>query len=134
MTSSISPELSVRDGRAAIDFYVAAFGAKVVYQVGGSDVEPSVVAQLDVGDSSFWVSDESPEHHHFSPRTLRGSTVRILLVVDDPAAVVARAIALGATLVYPVALEHGWMLGRIEDPYGHQWEIGTPTIPWPPPH
>ena len=48
------------------------------------------------------------------------------LIVDDPHAVVARAIAAGAREVWPVAEEYGWVLGRIEDPYGHHWEIGKP--------
>jgi PhnB protein len=43
-----------------------------------------------------------------------------------------RAIAAGAKEVYPVAEAHRWLLGRIEDPFGHQWEIGRPLGPWPP--
>ena len=130
----ISPELSVRRGRAAIDFYRAAFGAREVYRVGGTQEHPDVVAQLTVGQTAFWVSDESPPHKNFSPESLGGSTVRLLLVVDDPRSVVERAAALGATVAAPVAAEHGWLLGRIEDPFGHQWEIGKPLIPWPPSH
>jgi PhnB protein len=57
----------------------------------------------------------------------------VLLVVDDPVAVAKRAIAAGATEVYAVAEGHGWLLGRVEDPFGHQWEIGKPLVPWPPP-
>jgi PhnB protein len=56
----------------------------------------------------------------------------MLLIAADPAAMVARAVAAGAREVYPVAQEHGWLLGRIEDPFGHHWEIGRPLIPWPP--
>src|SRR6267143_6725016 len=92
----ISPQLSVRRGRAAVDFYVAAFGAVEVYRVGGTDEHEEVVAQLSVGDASFWVSDESPTNKNFSPESLGGSTVRLLLVVDDPQAVVERAVTLGA--------------------------------------
>ena len=91
------------------------------------------MAQLSVDGASFWVSDESPEHLHFSPETLSGSTVRILLVVEDPRGMAQRAVAAGAREVYPVLEEHGWLLGRVEDPYGHQWEIGKPLEPWPPP-
>jgi PhnB protein len=127
-------QLSVRRGRAAITFYEEAFGARVVYRVGGTDDHESVVAQLQVGDASFWVADESPEHANHSPETLGGGTVRMLLVVADPDAVVARAVAAGAREVYPVAEEHGWRLGRIEDPFGHHWEIGRPLGPWPPAH
>jgi PhnB protein len=129
---SVLPQLSVRRGRAAIEFYEEAFGAVEVYRVGGTDESPDVVAQLSIGDSSFWVSDESPEHGNFSPESLGGGTVRLLLIVDDPDAAIERAKAAGATEVYPVEEAHGWRLGRILDPFGHHWEIGKPLIPWPP--
>jgi PhnB protein len=122
----------VRRGRAAIEFYKAAFGAVEVYRVGGTDEHEDVVAQLTVGNGSFWVSDESPPHKNYSPESLGGSTVRLLLVVEEPAAVVAKAVAEGATEVAAVEEAHGWLLGRIEDPFGHHWEVGKPLIPWPP--
>jgi len=128
----IVAQLSVRDGRGAIAFYREALGAVVDYQVGGSDAHPPVVAQLSVGEATFWVADESPEHANHSPQSLGGGSVRMLLVTPDPAAALARATAAGAREVRPVATEHGWLLGRIEDPFGHHWEIGTPIIPWPP--
>jgi PhnB protein len=130
--TGVSPELSVRRGREAVEFYQAAFGAVEVYRVGGTDEHEPVVSQLAVGEGTFWVADESPPHRNFSPESLGGSTVRLLLVVDDPRAVVERAVGLGATEVAPVAEEHRWLLGRIEDPFGHQWEIGKPLIEWPP--
>src|SRR5215210_4882942 len=102
----ILPQLSVRRGRAAVEFYEAAFGAVEVYRVGGTDAHEDVVAQLAVGNASFWVSDESPPHGSFSPESLGGSTVRLLLVVDDPRSVVERAVAIGATQVAPVEEEH----------------------------
>ncbi len=126
------PELSVRRGRAAIEFYKDAFGAVEEYRVGGTEEHEPVVAQLAVGDASFWVADEAPPHGTFSPESLGGGTVRLLLVVDDPDAVVERAVAAGATVVSAVGEEHGWRLGRIEDPFGHHWEIGRPLIDWPP--
>jgi PhnB protein len=129
---SVSPQLSVRRGRAAVAFYEAAFGAVEVYRVGGTEENPDVVSQLAVGDASFWVADESPEHKNFSPESLGGGTVRLLLVVEDPRAVVERAVALGATEVSAVHEAHGWLMGRIEDPFGHHWEIGRPLIEWPP--
>jgi PhnB protein len=130
----ISPELSVRRGRAAVEYYKAAFAAIELLRVGGTDDQEDVVAQLSVGSGSFWVSDESPPHENFSPETLGGSTVRLLLIVEDPLAAVERAVALGAAEVAPVHEEHGWLLGRIEDPFGHHWEIGKPLVDWPPPH
>jgi PhnB protein len=130
--TSVLPQLSVRRGLAAIDFYKEAFGALEVYRVGGTSDNPDVVAQLSIGDASFWVSDESPPHENFSPESVGGGTVRMLLIVDDPESAVERAVAAGAAEVYPVGEEHGWRLGRIKDPFGHHWEIGKPLIPWPP--
>ena len=130
--TTVSAQLSVRRGRAAIEFYEAAFGAVEIYRVGGTEEHEDVVAQLSVGNASFWVSDESPPNKNFSPESLGGSSTRLLLVVEDPHAVVERAVALGATEVVPVEEGHGWLLGRIEDPFGHHWEIGKPLVEWPP--
>jgi PhnB protein len=132
MDISVSPELSVRRGRTAIEFYEAAFGAVVLHRVGGTDDHQEVVAQLAIGNATFWVSDESPAHKHFSPESLGGTTVRVLLIVEDPYAVVDRAVGLGATEFAAVEKQHGWLLGRIEDPFGHHWEIGKPLGERPP--
>jgi PhnB protein len=67
-----------------------------------------------------------------SPRTIDGATGRTLLLVDDPDSVVRQAVAAGATESSPVVNEHGWRLGRIIDPFGHEWEIGVPLGAWPP--
>jgi PhnB protein len=122
----------VRRGRAAIEFYKSAFGAVEVYRVGGTEEHEPVVAQLAVGEAGFWISDESPEHANFSPESLGGATTKLLLTVDDPQAAIDRAVGAGAREVYPASEEHGWLLGRIEDPFGHHWEIGKPLIDWPP--
>jgi len=132
--TGVSPELSVRRGREAVEFYKSAFGAVELYRVGGTEENEEVVSQLSVGNASFWVSDESPANNNFSPESLGGSTVRLLLIVQDPRAVVERAVVLGATELAPVAEEHDWLLGRVEDPFGHQWEIGKPLVDWPPSH
>jgi PhnB protein len=124
ITTSIVPWLSVRQSVQAVEFYKAAFGAVEVYRM---DTSPgSVVARLSVDGAEFWVADESPEHFNFSPATLNGSSVRIILTTADPDAVFARAIAAGATQVYAVTEEYGWRIGRVADPYGHHWEIGHP--------
>jgi PhnB protein len=129
---SVMAQLSVRRGREAVEFYKAAFGAVEDYRVGGTDENEAVVSQLSIGAATFWVADESPDHLNFSPETLGGGSTRLLLIVDDPEAVIAGAVAAGAREVYPAADEHGWRLGRIEDPFGHHWEIGKPVRPWPP--
>ena len=128
----MTAQLAVRRGRAAVAFYEAALGAVEIYRIGGTDAHEPIVSQLAVGETTFWVSDESPEHENYSPESLGGGTVKLLLTVDDPDAAVERAVAAGATLVTPVSDEHGWRLGRIVDPFGHHWEVGRPLVPWPP--
>jgi PhnB protein len=123
--TSVAPLLNVRRGKAAVDFYKAAFGAEEISRVESPDGE--LVAQLRVGISSFWVADESAAHKNFSPETLGGSTVRMVLVVADPDAVFAQALANGAQTVWPVEDQrYGWRVGRVVDPFGHHWEIGKP--------
>jgi len=121
---SVTATLSVRDWARAIDFYKAAFGADELFRVPGGGI-----GRLSVCGAEFWVAEESPGHLNFSPESLGGCSVRMLLLVEDPAAVYARAVAAGATEVRPVADEHGWRLGRVVDPFGHHWEIARPLEP-----
>jgi PhnB protein len=121
---SLTPWLSVRNSQAAVEFYQDAFAAVEVYHLEGP--EGGVVSRLSIAGSEFWLSDESPEHGNFSPATLGGATTRMILTVTDPDAVFARALAAGASEVFPVAEEYGWRLGRLVDPFGHPWEIGHP--------
>ncbi len=121
--TTIAPWLSVRHSAQAVEFYKKAFGAKEEFLLGDGD---SVVVRLSVQGAEFWLGDESPEHANFSPQSLGGGTVRLILTVADPDAMFARAIAAGAKEVFPVGEEHGWRLGRVVDPFGHHWEIGRP--------
>jgi len=123
-TTAIAPMLSVRKGATAVEFYKAAFGAEVLFRMDSES--GTVVAQLSVSGAEFWVADESPEHLNFSPESLGGGTVRMVMVVEDPDAAFDRAVAAGASVVWPVSNEYGWRLGRIVDPFGHHWEIGKP--------
>ena len=116
--------LSVRNGARALDFYRAAFGAVELFRIDNEKGE--VVAQLSVDSAEFWVADESPPHLNFSPESLGGGSVRMLLITEDPDAAFARAVAAGATVISPVGNQHGWRVGRVVDPFGHHWEIGKP--------
>jgi PhnB protein len=119
----IQPELWVDSPSAAIEFYGAAFGARVLHRAGAGD---EIVAQLAVDGAAFWVTNTAQVMGRLSPVTLGGATCRFLLVVDEPDAVVEQAAAAGATVLSRVAEEHGWRVGRIRDPFGHEWEIGRP--------
>lgn len=124
---SLAPMLSVRDGARAVEFYKSAFGAVEVYRV--EDPGGSVVTRMSIGGAEFWLGDESPRHGNYSPESLGGGTVRIILSVPDPDAAFGRALAAGAREVFAVHQAHGWRMGRVVDPFGHHWEIGRPLEP-----
>jgi|SRR6186997_222242 PhnB protein len=121
---TIAPLLSVRNGARAVEFYKSAFGAIEVFRV--EDPGGAVVSRLSVSGGEFWLADESPEHKNFSPESLGGGTVRMILTAPDPDRLFDRAVAAGATIVTPMADAYGWHLGRVVDPFGHHWEIGRP--------
>ena len=100
---SIAPMLSVRNGARAVEFYKSAFGAIEVYRV--EDPGGSVVSRLSVDGAEFWVADESPEHGNFSPESLGGGSVRMILTVPDPDAVFAQALSAGARAIVAVGGE-----------------------------
>jgi PhnB protein len=118
--------LSVRGGAGAVEFYKSAFGAVEVYRV--EDPTGAVVSRLSVEGAEFWLGDESPEHGNFSPESLGGGSVRMILTVPDPDVMFARAVTAGARAVCAMEDAHGWRLGRVIDPFGHHWEIGRPLI------
>ncbi len=117
--TGIAPWLSVRDATEALAFYRAAFGAIDMERL--TDDDGSVlVAQLWIGGADFWIQTDASS----SPDALEGMSVRMILTVDDPDGVFARAVAAGATEIASVGEAHGWRIGRIADPFGHHWEIG----------
>jgi PhnB protein len=132
MAAELQPKLWVGDTAAAVAFYERAFGAHVEHRVGAAD-DPDGVVQLAVGEARFWLSAASEEMRRFDPAVLGGGTGRLLLIVEDPRATVDAATAAGARARSAVTHEHGWLIGRIVDPFGHEWEIGRPIGAWPPP-
>jgi PhnB protein len=128
--TSIQPELWVDRGAQAVAFYQAAFGAVVLHRVGSGE---DIVAQLAIGDAAFWVATAGSSGQRVNPNAIGGTTGRTLLVVDEPGTVFRRAVAAGAVATAEPGEEHGWYVGRITDPFGHEWEIGRPLGSWPPP-
>lgn len=126
-TVSIVPNLSVHDASAAIAYYADAFGAQVIFQIGEGT---EIFAALTIGDARFFVATESPAFGNLGPKSLGGSGVRIDLLVPDPDALHARAVAAGGTEISPVRDEEaGPRMGVVRDPFGHIWLIGAPWDP-----
>ena len=104
VTYSIAPMLSVRQGARAVEFYKTAFGATEVFRIDAPD--GAVVARLSVNGAEFWLADESPAHANFSPESLNGGTVRMILTVPDPDAMFSQAVAAGAREIVAVKEEY----------------------------
>jgi PhnB protein len=124
VTFSIAPMLSVRNGARAVEFYKVAFGAIELYRV--EDPTGAVVSRLSIEGAEFWLSDESPAHGNFSPESLGGGSVRMILTVPDPDVRFSQAVSAGAQVVVAVEEAYGWRVGRLVDPFGHHWEVGRP--------
>jgi PhnB protein len=116
----------VVDGAAAaIDFYVAAFGAVEHHRLVGDDGRIGH-AELFFGSTPVSLADEYPEYGVFGPITRGGTSTSFNLAVDDADAVFAHALALGATEVRPVADQfHGHRRGVLRDPWGHEWGVSA---------
>jgi PhnB protein len=121
------PELIVRNGPAALDFYKSVFGAEEVHRMMKPGSEKLVHGELTLDGHKFFVCDEFPPSEGGtckSPEILGGTGVRITLLVDNADGVVERAVAAGARVTMPVQdMFWGGRYGKIVDPFGHEWGI-----------
>jgi PhnB protein len=120
-----TPYLIVHDAKAALAFYVQAFGAVELMRLEGPDGKVGH-AEIRIGDSPIMLADEHPQMGFRSPRALGGTPVSLMLYVEDVDARFARALAAGAKALRPVQDQfYGDRSGTLEDPFGHVWTIGT---------
>ena len=122
---SVTPHLICVGAAAAIEFYKKAFGAVELSRIPGSDGK-IMHASIRIGDSVIMLNEEMPEWGSLGPKALNGSPVTIHLYVQDADAVVAQAVEAGAKVTMPLDdMFWGDRYGKVEDPFGHQWSIGT---------
>ena len=123
--STLTPYLAVEDASTAIDFYQRALGAKERVRMpgpGGSIMH----AEIEIGDSLFMVSDPFPQTSTTSPKELGGTSVSLMLYVEDVDAAYKQAVDAGATsLMEPDDMFWGDRFGSVQDPFGHSWTIAT---------
>ena len=117
---------TVHDAKAAIAFYIKAFGAVELFRL----VEPAGrvgYAEIQIGDSVLMLNDEYPDFGAKSPASVGGSPVAFHIQVPDADAAVARALKAGATAVRPVQDEfYGDRMGMVACPFGYRWALSTP--------
>jgi uncharacterized glyoxalase superfamily protein PhnB len=123
---TVTPHLTVRGCARAIDFYARAFGARELFRNHLPDGATVVHAELLIGDSRLFVSDEFPERGVLSPLALGGSPVALHLYVRDADAAFRRAVEVGAEVLMPLADTFwGERYGILRDPFGHKWSISS---------
>jgi PhnB protein len=124
---TITPGLVVKDGNRAIEFYKKAFGAEETVRMTGPDGRSLMHAEMKIGDSIFFVGDESPDQGALSPQTIGGTPVSMHLYVTNVDAAFKRAVDAGAQVKMPVTdMFWGDRYGKVQDPFGHTWGIATP--------
>jgi PhnB protein len=123
--TSIAPWFTILDAAKAATFYKSAFGAMETYRLETPD---GLVVKLSVDGAEFWLSGGFSNNEDLSSHSLGGDSVRMILTVSNPDALFDQALKAGATQIFPVGEEHGWRLGRLEDPFGLHWEIGHPLV------
>ena len=121
---SVTPYLVVDDAEGAIDFYTRAFGAKEKFRMPMG--ERIGHAELMIGDSHIMLADEFPDMGHLGPKNRGGTTVSLMVYVNDVDATFKQALDAGATQKRAVENQFwGDRMGTLEDPFGHQWSLAT---------
>ncbi len=122
---NVTPYLVIKGAAAAIDFYKRVFGAAEMFRMPMPDGRIGH-AELKIGDSVVMLADESPEAEAISPKTLGGTTVGLMIYVDNADSVFNKAVSMGAKVKKPMADQfYGDRNGTLEDPWGHKWTIST---------
>lgn len=124
--NTVTPYLCANPAASAIDFYKEAFGATERYRMTGEDGRIGH-AELTIGGTTLYLSDEWPEMGVRSPKSLGGNCVSFVVDVADVDAAWKRALDAGATIERPITDAPHGRGGWLVDPFGHRWSIMTPN-------
>jgi len=124
--NTVTPHLVVNDAAKALKFYATAFGAEMHCEMPCTDSGKIMHAEMKVGNSMIFLCDEFPEMGCKSPTSYGGSPISIFLYVEDVDKAFKKASDAGCEVVMPVAdMFWGDRYGRLKDPFGHEWAMGT---------
>jgi PhnB protein len=120
---TVTPRLVVRDGAAAIAFYLRAFGARELGERFNAPGGELVQAEIQIGDSVVMITEDAVDGPVRSPDQLDGRVTCIMaLYWEDVDAAWERAVGAGAEVMYPLENHfYGERGGRLRDPFGQQW-------------
>jgi PhnB protein len=122
---SVTPYLIVKGAAAAIDFYRLAFDAVELFRMPKPDGGIGH-AEIRIGNSSVMLADEHPEMGLLGPQSLGGTSVQLLLYVENVDLVTEKAVPVGLKILRSIQNQfYGDRSGNFEDPFGHRWTIAT---------
>ena len=120
---TITPQLTMDDAPAAIEWYKKALGAQELSRSAGPDGK-IMHAELQIGDSRIMLNDTMMGSK--GPKALGGSPMSLWLYVEDADALFNRAVAAGAQVKMPIGDQFwGDRCGQVSDPHGYSWSIAT---------
>lgn len=121
-----TPYLILSGAAKALDYYQRAFGAQELMRMASPDGQHIMHAEIRIGDSPIMLADEYPDMGYRSPKAYGGTSVSLMLYVDDVDKVFKQAIAAGGKELRPLADQfYGDRTGTLEDPFGHVWTVAT---------
>jgi PhnB protein len=122
---TVTPHLIIKDASKAIDFYKQAFGAEERFRMNSPDGRVAH-AELQIGDSIIFLSDEFPEmgRGRLSPQSLGGTCAALNIYTENVDSAFEKAVNAGAQAAMPVMdMFWGDRYGQLVDPFGHVWSV-----------
>ena len=120
-----TPYLIVKGATEAIAFYKKALGAVEVVRLADS-AGKVMHAELLINYSRIMLADEFPDMGYRSPQSYGGSSVSLLIYVNDVDAQFAEMISAGAKETMAVTDQFdGDRRGTVTDPFGHVWLLAS---------
>jgi len=125
---TVTPNITFKDARKALDFYKTAFGAVETFVMPGRGGQGIMHASLKIGNSNVMLADERPGAGPRSAESLGGSPVAFYLYVENSEAAFKKAVSGGASVVLPMQDAFwGDRIGTVKDPFGLTWTFATHT-------
>ena len=121
---SVTPMLSVKDVRRAMDFYTSVFGfhAQQVMNTPNGVIH----AELVLRDTKLMLSPEERQQNNLSATSIGNTPVTLFVLVEDVDAVFATAVSAGGKVLMPVGdMFWGDRCGVVADLDGNKWMIAT---------
>jgi uncharacterized glyoxalase superfamily protein PhnB len=123
---SVTPTLTFKDARKAIEFYKQALGAIERFALAGPEGKGVMHAELLIGDSIIMMGEENPKEPCKSAETMGGSPVGFYIYLENVDEAFRRALEAGAEARMPVQdMFWGDRAGTVQDPFGYSWTIAT---------